>query len=170
MLKKINIILKKQRLYNFKKGFWRSYSKFKLEAKQAKAILRKYKKQLKTKLIEEKLVWITKLPGQETWSNPWNIFRWGICVHCHEEFEDQNSIMITSTLVLYVKRLSRNNQQNHIQYDHQELYCYNHDKCISHNCLIWKSMKKIVLNVNKFDKNFKTITKIEMRKTSSLSK
>ena len=31
-------------------------------------------------------------------------------------------------------------------------------------------MKKIVLNVNKFDKNFKTITKIEMRKTSSLSK
>ena len=58
------------------------------------------------------------------------------CEHCHEEFEDQNSIMITSTLVLYVKRLSRNNQQNHIQYDHQELYCYNHDKYISHNCQI----------------------------------
>ena len=58
------------------------------------------------------------------------------CEHCHDEFEDQNSIMITSTLVLYVKRLSKNNQHNHIQYDHQELYCYNHDKFISHNCQI----------------------------------
>jgi hypothetical protein len=58
------------------------------------------------------------------------------CEHCHEEFEDQNSIMITSTLVLYVKRLSRNNQQNHIQYEHQELYYYNYDKYISHNCQI----------------------------------
>ena len=58
------------------------------------------------------------------------------CEHCHEEFEDQNSIMITSTLSLYVKRLSRNNQQYHIQYDHQELYFYNHDKYISHNCQI----------------------------------
>ena len=48
------------------------------------------------------------------------------CEHCHEEFEDQNSIMITSTLVLHVKRLSKKKPQNHIQYDHQELYCYNH--------------------------------------------
>ena len=79
------------------------------------------------------------------------------CEHCHEEFEDQNSIMITSTLVLYVKRLSRNNQQNHIQNDHQELSNMKvHDK----NCI----------HVKKFDKNFKVITKIEMHKTSSLSK
>ena len=55
--------------------------------------------------------------------------------------------MITSTLVLYVKRLLKNNQQNHIQYDHQELYYDNSDKYIAHNCQVWKTMKKHVSNV-----------------------
>ena len=36
------------------------------------------------------------------------------------------------TLVLYVKRLSRNNQQNYKQYDHQKLYCDFCDKYFKH--------------------------------------
>ena len=58
------------------------------------------------------------------------------CEHFHDKFEDQNSIMITSTVVQYMKRLSKNNQQNHIQYDHQELYYDNMDKYIAHNCQV----------------------------------
>ena len=57
--------------------------------------------------------------------------------------------MITSTLVLYVKRLSKNNQQNHIQYDHQELYYDNIKKCY---------------------KNFKTKTKIRNHKKRNITK
>ena len=45
---------------------WRSYSKFKLDARQAKAILKKQKEAAKKEMIEKKLVWITKLSGQET--------------------------------------------------------------------------------------------------------
>ena len=63
---------------------------------------------------------------------------------CHEEFDKQNGIMIT--LFLYVNK-RKNKQQNHIQYDNQEMYCYSCDKYISHNCQIWKNMKKHVLNV-----------------------
>ena len=46
MLKKLNILLKKQWLYYFFK-IWQSYSKFKLDAKQAKAILKKHKEAAK---------------------------------------------------------------------------------------------------------------------------
>ena len=35
-----------------------------------------------------------------------------------------------------VKRLSKNNQQNQIQYDHQEFYCDNCDEYILHKCQI----------------------------------
>ena len=63
--------------------------------------------------------------------------------------------MITSTL--FVKRLSKNNPQNHIQYDHQEFYCDNCDKYILHNCQIWK---KHVLNV----KSVKWTSKLQLNK------
>ena len=69
------------------------------------------------------------------------------CEHCHDEFENQTCIMITSTLVLYVERLSKNNQHNYIQYDHQELYYDNGDKYNAHNCQVWKTIKKHVMNV-----------------------
>ena len=81
------------------------------------------------------------------------------CEHCHDEFEDQNCIMVTSNLVLYVKRLSKNNQQNHIQYDHQELYYDNSDKYIAHNCQVWNTMKKHVSNV----KSVTRTSKLELK-------
>ena len=43
--------------------------------------------------------------------------------------------------------MSKNNQQNHRQYDNQELYCDNSEKYIAHNCQIWKTMKKHESNV-----------------------
>ena len=54
-----------------------------------------------------------------------------------------------STLVLYVKRLSENNQQNHIQYDHQELYCDNCDKYFA-QLSNEKTMKKHLSNLVNF--------------------
>ena len=84
------------------------------------------------------------------------------CEHCHDEFDDQNCIMITSTLVLYAKRLSKNNQHNHIQYDHQELYYDNSDKYIAHNCQVWKTMKKHVSNVKSVTRTSKLKLKLRI--------
>ena len=76
--------------------------------------------------------------------------------------------MITSTLVLYVKRLSKNNQQNHIQYDHQELYYDNSDKYIAHNCQI--DHEKTCIECKKCYKNFQTKTKIKNNKKRNIAK
>ena len=48
-----------------------------------------------------------------------------------KSLKTKNCIMSISTLVLYVKRLSKKNQPNHIQYDHRELYCDNCDKYVT---------------------------------------
>ena len=54
--------------------------------------------------------------------------------------------MRISTLILYVKILSKNNQHNHKQYDHQELYCDYCDKYIK-QLSNKKDHKKNVSNV-----------------------
>ena len=137
MLKKLNILLKKQRLYYF---FFKSDEAIvnsNLMLNKLRPSQRSIKKQLKNKTNRRKICLNYQIIRSRNFKlNLEKSLDEVYCEHCHEEFEDQNSIMITSTLVLYVKRLSRNNQQNHIQYDHQELYCYNHDKYISHNCQI----------------------------------
>ena len=73
--------------------------------------------------------------------------------------------MITSTLVLYVKRLSRNNQQNHIQYDHQKLYYDNSDKYIAH-----KTMKKHVSNVKSVTRTSKLKLKLRIIRKKYIKK
>ena len=51
------------------------------------------------------------------------------CEHCDEEFEHQKLYYEHINLCpVYIKRLSKNTQQNHIQYDHQELYSDNFEK------------------------------------------
>ena len=138
MLTKLNILLKKQSLYYL--FFFYSYKAivnsnlmlYKLRPSQ-----RSIKKQLKNKANRRKISLNYQIIRSRNFKlNLEKSLDEVYCEHCHEELEDQNSIMITSTLVLYVKRLSRNNQQNHIQYDHEESYFYNHDKYISHNCQI----------------------------------
>ena len=63
---------------------------------------------------------------------------------------------------MYVKRLSKNNQQNHIQYDHQELYYDNSDKYIAHNCQVWKTMKKNYSNVKSVTRTSKLKLKLKI--------
>ena len=61
-----------------------------------------------------------------------------------------------------MKKLSKNNQQNHIQYDHQELYYDNSDKYIAHNCHVWKTMKKHVSNVKSVTRTSKLKLKLRI--------
>ena len=68
-----------------------------------------------------------------------------------------------------MKRLSKNNQQNHIQYDHQYLYCDNVDKYIT-QLSKKKDHEKTCIKFRKCYKNFKSITKIRKHKKISLSK
>ena len=78
--------------------------------------------------------------------------------------------MITSTLVLYLKRVSKNNQQNHIQYEHQELYYDNSDKYIAHNYQILKTMEKHVLNVKSISRISKLYLKLRIKRKETYVK
>ena len=153
LLKKLNILLKKQRSYYWKpKKYWEeAIVKLIFEAGKAKAIPKKHKEA--TKKVNKK----NSLNYQITRSSNLKLnleISWDEldCEHCHDEFEDQNCIMITSTLV----------QQNHIQYDHQELYYDNSEKYIAHNCQVWKTMKKHVLNVKSFIRTSKLKLKLRI--------
>ena len=77
-----------------------------------------------------------------------------------KSLKTKNCIMSISTLVMYVKRLSKNNPQNYIQYDHQELYFNDCDQYFT-QFENKKDHEKRCIIFRKFYKNFKSITKIK---------
>ena len=72
-------------------------------------------------------------------NEPWNILKFFDCENFYDEFEDQNSCPVC-------KRMSKNNQQNHRQYDNQELYCDNSENIL--HAIVkyerpWKNMNQM---------------------------
>ena len=149
----------------------KAITKFKLEAEQAKATLKKHKEAAeKATILANKA---SELANNQVSKANLEISEDELeCEHCHEEFKDKkmyNDHIKSCPICEQVFKEYPYCQQNHIQYDHQELYCDNCGKYFTQLSNM-KEHQKTCIKCEKCYKRFKSINKINKHKKRCFSK